>query len=68
MNYGIEIIEMLEGQGIIMNKQIENTINMLAREVYTKGIEEGIKEGKTIGINKACREMEMKISSIRNEE
>jgi hypothetical protein len=45
---------------------MKNTIDLLAYEVYNKGKDDGIKEGKEIGINQACREMEKKIGIIRS--
>lgn len=66
MKYGTEIIKMLEELDIVTNNQVKNTIDMLAYEVYNKGKEDGIEEGKEIGIIKACREMEKKIGIIRS--
>lgn len=66
MKHGVEIIKLLEEQGIIINEQIKNTIDMLAFEIYNKGKEDGFDEGKKTGINQACREMEDKISLIKN--
>jgi hypothetical protein len=68
MKHGTEIIKMLEEQGIKINDQIMNTIDMLAYEIYNKGKEDGIEEGKKIGINQACREMENKIILIKSKE
>ena len=63
--HGKEIIEMLKEQGIQINEQEKNTINLIAYEIFTKGKEEGEKEGIKIGINRACREFEVEIGVIR---
>jgi hypothetical protein len=68
MKHGIEIIELLEKEGVTLDIQKKNTIDLLAYEVYTKGKEDGYQEGRVAGINKACREMEMKIDTIRSKE
>ena len=65
MKYGTEIIKMLEECNITMDEKIKNTIELLAFEVYNNGKENGCEEGRVVGINKACKEMEMKISTIR---
>lgn len=65
MKYGIEIIKMLEECNITIDEKIKNTIELLAFDIYNKGKEKGYEEGRVAGINKACKEMEMKISTIR---
>ena len=68
MKYGIEIIKMLEECNITIDEKIKNTIELLAFEVYNKGKDDGYQEGIIAGINKACREMEIKIGIIRSKE
>jgi hypothetical protein len=67
MKYGVNIIELLKEEGIEINKQLANTIQMLAYENFETVKEKGIKEGIKIGIRKACKEFEVTISTIRNE-
>ncbi len=64
--HGKEIVEMLKEQNVHIDKRVKNTINLIAFEIFTKGKEEGEKEGIKIGINRACREIEMKIGTIRS--
>lgn len=59
---GGEIIETLKNYGVKMDNNLENTINLIAYEIFEKGKEEGIK----IGITKTCKEFEIKISTIRS--
>lgn len=66
VNHGSEIVELLKEQGIEIDSKLENTINLLAYEIFNKGIDIGVEEGKKIGVNKACKEFEMKIASIRS--
>lgn len=63
--YGKEIIELLKNQGIQLEQKLENTIDLLAFEMFEKGKEEGIKEGIRIGTNKVCNELEIKINSMK---
>jgi hypothetical protein len=64
--YGKEIIELLKEQNLQIDSKLENIIGLIAFEIFTKGKEEGIKEGVDIGINKTCREFEVKISAMRS--
>lgn len=64
-SYGNQIIDLLQEQGFSgMNQQIKNTIQLIIHETFEKGKEFGIKEGKNIGINMACKELEAKIKSM----
>lgn len=66
LSLGNEIIELLKKQNIEINEQVENTIKLIVHEVYENGKEEGIQEGIKIGLNQACKEFEIKISSLRS--
>jgi hypothetical protein len=59
--YGHEIIKMLEDQHIDIDDKVANTIEMFSYEIFERGISDGIKKGKVLGINSACKEIEDKI-------
>ena len=64
--HGKGIIEMLKEQNVHLDKKVENTINLIAFEIFSKGEEEGVRRGINIGINKVCKEFEFKISEIKS--
>lgn len=49
MMYSREIIEMLQGENVKLNKQQINTIELLCYELYQKGKEDGVSKGKKEG-------------------
>lgn len=65
--YGSEIVELLKEEGITIDLKIENTINVLAYDIFNKGVNKGIETGQKIGVNKVCEEFENKISILKDE-
>ena len=62
LNFGKEIIELLEEKGYGIDAGLGNSIILKVAEAFETGKEQGIKKG----IKQACREMEIKISTIRS--
>ncbi len=67
MIFGNDIVNILEEEGIALNSQLKNTIQKIVFEACENAKEEGIKEGKKLGINNALSQIEYKISVMRSE-
>jgi uncharacterized membrane-anchored protein len=67
MMFGNDIVNLLEGEGLTLNYQLKNTIQQIVYEACENAKNEGIQEGKKLGINNALSQIEYKISVMRSE-